>query len=86
MNLHKEAEYLELRRQHDERQLEKKEWRLGALPDAYSRLFMLDGRFTTEPEEDEKRRKAAEPPVHDVRLPYDYHLEVSGERDGLVCF
>ena len=80
MNLHREPEYEELRRQHEERQLEKKEWRFGALAQAYSRLFMLDGRFTTVPEEEEKRRKAAEPPVHDVRLPYDYHLEVSGTK------
>ncbi|GAQ86703.1 hypothetical protein KFL_003060020 [Klebsormidium nitens] len=81
MNLHKEPEYVELRRQHEERQLEKKEWRFGALAQAYSRLFMVDGRFTTVPEEEEKRRKAAEPPVHDLPLPYDYHLEPNPLRD-----
>jgi hypothetical protein len=77
MNLDKEPEYVELKRQHLERQLEKKEWTFGALPDAFSRLYMVDGRFTTAADEEEKRRKAEAPPVYDVRPPYDYHLEVS---------
>lgn len=77
MNLDKEPEYVELKRQHLERQLEKKEWTFGALPDAFSRLYMVDGRFTTAADEEENRRKAEAPPVYDVRLLHDYHLEVS---------
>lgn len=81
-NLDKEPEYVEARRQQGERQLEKKEWQLGALPDAFSPLYMVDGRYTTRDEEAERQRQAKAPPVQDMRLPYDYHLEVRSGEEG----